>query len=99
VTSVDREPEPDKAAADASIARLLAACRSAGIDDEATLERLERWRRERLADPVAIRRSVPAEGEMERLCAEAGFADIRRIAATSTRPHRRPHDIIVARKA
>jgi SAM-dependent methyltransferase len=98
VTSVDRQPEPDESAAAASIERLLAACRAAGIDDEPTLERLARWRRERFANAVAVVRTVPEEGESERLCKAAGFAEIRRIAATSSLPDRRPHDVLVARK-
>jgi SAM-dependent methyltransferase len=99
VTSIDREPQPDPAAAEASIEALLACCRSIGVDDAATLRRLEFWRRERLADRVNAVRTVPAEGEMARLCADAGFAEIRCIPTTSSRPHRRPHDIVVARKA
>jgi hypothetical protein len=99
VTSVDAEPVPDPAAADASVARLLDACRAVGIADAATLVRLEEWRRQRFASWVSKPHSVPEAGELERLCAAAGFASIRRLDAVSARSHRRAHEIVLGLKA
>jgi hypothetical protein len=99
VTSVDAEPVPDPAAADASVARLLDACRAVGIADAATLVRLEEWRRQRFASWGSKPHSIPEAGKLERLCAAAGFAGIRRLEAVSARSHRRPHEIVLAVKA